>query len=309
MLKFSLTTITPAEATRILAEHDQAIADGEIINRPRRTASVTKYQADLIAGRWYAETGETLKFQTFDENLHGKHLLDGQNRLDACARSKRDLTVYVARGVGRAAFSFIDGGAQRNLASKLLIKGEDSTPQLAAALKWLVRWKEDEKRLCGVSVTDQACMSLLESDPAIKKSVAAAKAVSDQKLIGVGVASFIHRVVSKENAVVADQFIDALSTGAGLLVGDPFLSLRQRLTAIKGSRSKVPAFDVVAMCIRSCNAKLQGREVKKLRGAKNLSEMPSLDAGKSNGGAVIESTQEYQHHLTIQHQDRPQIGV
>jgi len=291
MIVFSQETFTPAEARRILAEHDEAVASGEIINRKRKPPTVRRYAADLLAGRWYPETGETIKFETLDQRLVGRHLVDGQNRLASCVLADRDLVVYVARGVGRRAYSYIDGGAIRNLAVKLHIGGNSHAPQLAAALKWLCRWDEAEGRLTGVAVTDQGSLDLLESDPAVRKSVAKAQAVAEQKLLGVGVAAFLHRIFCKHDLDLADQFIDALSAGAGLNVGDPFLLLRQKLTANKSAaqRKKFQQLDVIAMSVRAWNAKRGGREIKLLRGASNLSEMPTLDFGQGDDKRMPDS--------------------
>ena len=202
MLTFTLETITPSEAARILTEHDKLVKSGEIINRPRMPATWRKYQADLSNGRWYAETAEPLKFETLDQHLQGKNLIDGQNRLEACVRAGVNLEVYVARNVARRAFSYIDGGVPRNLATKLTIRGEELTPQqttwLAAALKHLCRWDEANVKITNSPVTDQACIYLLESDPAIRKSLAKAQAVWEQRLIGVGAATFLHRIFSRQ---------------------------------------------------------------------------------------------------------------
>lgn len=288
MLQFTLETVSPNEASRILAEHDEAIANGEIINRPRKWAAVRRYQADLLADRWYPETGETLKFETLDQRLQGKNLLDGQNRLEACKRAERALTAYVARGVGRPAFSFIDGGVTRNLATKLHIVGESYSPNLAVALKWLCRWDDQEGRLTGVVVTDQAAIHLLESDPAIRKSVAKAMTVREQRLLSVSIATFLHRIFSKQDRPLADSFIEALATGAGLEAGDPFLVLRQKLTSNKGARKKFSTLDICAMSIRCWNARRSNREVKLLRGAKTVAEVPGIDLQRTvvQGGAA-----------------------
>jgi hypothetical protein len=89
MISYSLETITPQEAERMLREHDEAVTRAEITNRPRSEIDVRKYTGDMQADRWNPETGETLKFETHDKVLRGKNLVDGQNRLEACHRSGR----------------------------------------------------------------------------------------------------------------------------------------------------------------------------------------------------------------------------
>jgi hypothetical protein len=181
--------------------------------------------------------------------------------------------------VGRPAYSFIDGVAVRNLAVKLHLGGHSHPMQLSAALKWLCRWDEAAGRLTGIAVTDQASLDLLNADPAIRKSVIKAQEVSEQKLIGVGVAAFLHRIFAKHDAKSADDFIDALAEGAGLQHGDPFLLLRQRLTANKGMphTRRFKQLDVIAMSIRAWNARRKGREIRLLRGASAITDLPTLE--------------------------------
>lgn len=262
MITFSFETLSPQDALRILREHDEAVAAGEIANRPRKTAAVRRYAADMQADQWNAETAETIKFESGEKQLHGRRLVDGQNRLQACAVSGRNLNVYVARGVAREAFAYIDGGEKRSLRDVLRISGEPDAAPLTTALKWFGRWNTEKRTLTKGSISTPRARKLLESDPAIRRSVVKAKAVKETDLMSVGLAAFLHRIFSRYDSPLADQFVDAIAAGAGLQAGDPFLVLRQRLIENKGSRQKHTQGDIVAMCIKAWNAKREGKSMK-----------------------------------------------
>lgn len=265
MITFSFETIAPSEAERILKEHDEAVINHDIINRPRKAKAVRRYANDMVSGQWNPETGETIKFETTDKALTGRHLVDGQNRLEACRVSGENLRVYVARGVAREAFAYIDGGERRSLRDILFIGGEPEAAALAPALNWLAQWDGEQGRLAQNAVSTQRARRLLESDPGIRKSVVKAKAVKEAGLLSVGIAAFLHRIFSKHDPVLADTFVDAIATGAGLATSDPFLLLRQRLIENKGSRKKHPQKDLIGLCIKAWNAKREGRPMKLLK--------------------------------------------
>jgi hypothetical protein len=277
MITFSFETITPQDAARILREHDEAVANGEIINRPRKPNAIKRYSADMQIDQWNPETAETIKFETQERPLIGRHLVDGQNRLHACEVPGVPFRVYVARGVARESFAYIDGGERRSLRDVLRISGEPDAMALTPALKWLCQWDSENRRITSAIVTTQRARRLLESDPAIRKSVTKAKVVKESGLLGVGLAGFLHRIFSKHDPKLADRFIDVIATGAGLESDDPFLLLRQRLIENKGSRKKHPQKDLIALAIKAWNAKRAGRKVKLLRYNHRSEDMPILE--------------------------------
>jgi hypothetical protein len=266
MITFSLETISPSDAIRILAEHDEAVAAKTIINRQRKPAAVKRYAADMMSGSWNAETGETLKFETTDKTLRGDHLVDGQNRLKAVEIANLPVMFYVARGVAREAFAYIDGGEKRKLNDVLYIAGEPDAMILSSALQWLAQWDFDKGVLMSKTTASiQRMRRLLDSDPAIRVSVERAKSVKHSKLIPIGIAAFLHRLFSKENPALADRFIDVLSGKGGVVEGDGLLVLQNALILNKESRRKLNARDIIALSLKGYVAQRDGRKVKILR--------------------------------------------
>lgn len=265
MISFAFETITPELATRLLEEHDDAVLKGEIINRRRKAAAVRRIAADILSDQWFPQTGETIKFEkNGDKLIHGRHLVDGQTRLAACQQAKRPIEVWVAKGVERNAFVYIDSGDKRTLKDVLQIAGESSAAILSPALSWMSRWDADKDMLepGNAAVTHAQAKKILEADPAIRKS---AQRVQGVTLIGKGLAAFLHRIFSRKDADLADRFIDAIATGQNLVGGDPFYVLREALIKNKASRRKSPQADLIKISIKAWNATREGRSVKQLK--------------------------------------------
>jgi hypothetical protein len=275
MITFTLETITPETASRLLKEHDDAVQRRQIVNRPRHPSSIARYAADIIANRWFPETAETLKFEGDSKELHGARLIDGQNRLAAGERAGRSFQVYVARGIERRAQTYIDGGDKRSLKDKLFMAGELRSGILAPALRWLGRWDEEERRVrMSTIITDGAAMALLEVDPAIRHSAQYVEA-TPLTLLGFGLGAFLHRIFCKVDEGLSNRFIDSIATGANLSEADPFWKLREYLIENKTGRHKLHQNDLVVLSFKAFNAAYTGHVIKKLS-LKRGEECPAL---------------------------------
>lgn len=262
MINFSFENITPELATRLLDEHDTAVEQGEIVNRHRKASAVRRIAADIMAAQWFPQTGETLKFEKNGTGFHGRHLVDGQTRLAACVQAQRPIDVWIASGVEREAFVYIDSGEKRSLKDVLKIKGETEAITLAPALSWLHRWDFSADTLTNRSPVSHAhATKLLEADPAIRKSAAR---VRDISLIGRGLSAFLHRIFTKKDPALAEKFIEAIATGQNLSATDPFYVLRERLIAEKATRRKLRQTDLIALAIKAWNAAREQKTIKRL---------------------------------------------
>jgi len=263
MIDFKLESITPGDALRILNEHDDAVKAGDITNRGRKLSAIHRYSTDLKADRWFPETGETLKFQTADQILRGRNLIDGQNRLAACVDADVVIRVYVARGVAREAFSYIDGGEKRTLRDILRISREKDPGHLSAALTCFAQWDHATGRWMNGPVSTQRALNLLGADPAIRKSVERAKVLqTEERLLQVGTGAFLHRVFSDFDRELADAFLSAVAVGDRLDQGDPFLELRRLLVFNRGQKRKYSRVHMLALAIKAWNAKRNDRAMK-----------------------------------------------
>lgn len=266
MINFQLETITPETAKRLLDEHDEAVLSGLIVNRHRKASAVRRIAADILADQWFPDTGETIKFEANGDGLKGLHLVDGQTRLAAVDQAKRTIKVWVAKGVEREAFVYIDSGDKRTLKNVLQISGEPEASILAPALNWLSRWDfaADTFGSTNMSVSHAHARKLLEADPAIRKSAQKVHAINLLGLIGKGLATFLHRIFAKKDQGLADRFLEAVATGEQLSSTDPFYVLRERLIANKAARLKMGQIELSVICIKAWNAVREGRTIKKL---------------------------------------------
>ena len=252
MITFNLETVTPDLARQIIDQHDKAVEIGKIVNRKRSEKAVRRIAADIIADQWYSETGETIKFEcTQNGTPDGRHLVDGQTRLAAIARADREINVWIAYGVERQAFVYIDTGTKRSLKDVLQMAGEAEAETIAPAIAWLFRWNPETESIGPkVSVSHATGKKMLEADPGIRAS---AHKVQGIKLLSKSSAAFLHRVMSRKDETLADYFINAIVTGENLKNDDPFYMLREKLIANLESRKKARPEDLVNLCIKAWN--------------------------------------------------------
>lgn len=117
-----LLSITPATAKAILDTYN-------IENRAFKSYKTRQLVSAMRAGDWRV-TGESIKFSD-------RRLLDGQNRLRACAESNTPITTHVVFGVKDDAFAYIDTGASRTPGDVLSIVGVSNPNIIAHVITWI----------------------------------------------------------------------------------------------------------------------------------------------------------------------------
>jgi hypothetical protein len=236
-----------------------------IVNRGFKAMLVTRIASDILRGDWYVHTGETIKFEKErDGHLHGADLVDGQNRLRAIVQAGMPTDVWIAVGVPRNAFVYLDSGERRTLKDVLHSSGENHPGILAAALTLLGKWDPTTSttRLSGTTVSHAVARKILDADPSVRQSLERTHGLN---LLGRGVGTFLHVIFSKKDAALADRFVSAMITGENLAASDPFYVLRELLVQNKGSRRKLITRDLIFFCIKAWNAARDGRDLKILR--------------------------------------------
>ena len=136
ILKSLMTTARTNEPARVylvtpaLAEWILLNINGTIRNRPRSAKFVQDYRQSMEEGEWEV-TGATIVF--------GKsgRLLDGQHRLEACAKSGKAFHSYLVFGIDDIAFANIDRGRRRN-GSDVFTIADIANPTVASdATRWI----------------------------------------------------------------------------------------------------------------------------------------------------------------------------
>lgn len=190
--------IDPDTAASILGERNKG-------NRPPKPNKVQQFSGDMSENRW-GLTGDTIKFGS------DGRLLDGQNRLSACVRSKRSFRTHVVFGIDPALFGRMDIGKPRNPADILHIAGFKYASTLAAAIRWahlLDTDPYDRSTLQPDFVLELAKTKYGDMDPFLKIG----RDINRQFAHPAGQMAALMYQFSKSNHAKADEFVRAWLRG------------------------------------------------------------------------------------------------
>lgn len=225
-------TVTPAIALVWLESNTN--------NRVVRQARVNQYAADMAGGRWLF-TGDPIRMSETGV------LLDGQHRLWAIVESGVTLQLVVVRGLADEVFKVLDTGLGRLMADVLRHEGVQNAAHSAAAARVMIGyqrgWLLDSNRMQRIS-RDERLAWVLEHNDSVQWAVRISMRIS----FNVGKSSnaawsvlalLIEEAAGRERA---EEFLNALVTGASLNRDDPRLSLRNWSIArgARGLRVDVP---------------------------------------------------------------------
>lgn len=272
-MKATIETITPEIAEKYLR--------GNTMNRDVRERTVEKYARDIAAGRW-EENGQTIVF-------NGRKLIDGQHRLLACIKAGVPFRSIVVHGVSVDAQKTIDTGVGRSLGDTFRFAGEKNANNLAGAVICSWRWEKGILNR-GVTPTRSEAVSWLEENPEIRRAVeivlpARVKPLTWSTSITAPLVFFVSRAEGED---VAIDFFEAVHTGAGLDIGNPALTLRNRLIANTTDITKLPWSLIFFFTVKAWNAWALGQPLERLMWNKHKGEkFPPLLA--RDGSEILES--------------------
>ncbi|MBP2315493.1 hypothetical protein [Azospirillum soli] len=130
--RFSIVRITPEMAKALLAIAFQS-------GRPYRCvkSAVDAYQEEMAAGRWVLN-GAPLIFGKGPD----RPLLDGYQRLLACARSGAPFDTLLAQNLGEEVVHTLDQARRRTFVAVLEAEGVELAPQVVPAMSRLIRMEK-----------------------------------------------------------------------------------------------------------------------------------------------------------------------
>jgi len=260
-VRAAVETITPKKAKELLESQAE-------MQRPISPLHVRALSHAIDEGEW-DYNGETIKI---DKN--GK-MLDGQHRCQAVIASGKSIKTLVVYGLEPKVFTTIDQRAKaRGIGDMLRIRGESSTPQLAAALKQLWVYQNGYKKdMRWGELTMNEVYGFLEQHIEIRDSIVWGGRV--KKFVQPAVASMCHYIFANKHEKMADEFFTKLQTGENLSERSPILVLRNRLLWNKlSSKAKLPGKQMIAMFIQAWNRFREKKPTKELRGVKSGQKMP-----------------------------------
>jgi hypothetical protein len=227
----------------------------------------------MKAGRWDL-TGDPIRFSR--EGL----LLDGQHRLQACAKSGVSFRAVVIRDMDERVQNVLDSGRKRTAADAIAIAGHIQASRMASAARWIIVLKSSSLLPSSAkrSITNREIYDVIEKHPQLEVSAAAV-----QKALGVtpsilAVTHYIgYYLLNKQQ--FADEFVAAFSAGKQSYPDDPALVFRERLLRMKERRTYMH-LDLVLRGTIHCWNMFQAREESKIFRIPDTVKFVGLDYSK-----------------------------
>lgn len=255
----SVIYVTPEMARRVLSKNTR--------NRPISDAHVQRLMDEMIAGRWQYN-GEAIKWSIDDV------LLDGQHRMTALSQMPDDfgaLPFLVVRGLATECQDTMDQGRTRSASDQLNIDGltnHNDSRIVAGAIRVYIDWQSGAlfKDRASNRVSNPMIIGWAKDHPIeleILKSVVSDRVRRVKCRPSVTTAVLLHfHLVDGE---AAREFTESLCTGAGLEMGNPILTLRERLDRIKTQGLNTTDRDMIGYFLLAWNAWRQGRKLTKFQ--------------------------------------------
>lgn len=267
MMRSAVEYLTAKDARRLLA--------GNGVNRRVQPARVIKMARDMSEGRWHMNP------QPIMLTASGR-LIDGQHRLEALilaseAHPELRVPFMVARDVPEAAFDVVDQGQPRSSGQTLQIHGVLNSVVVAAAARNVIRY-ERFPRLVWSGGSDTTKAEVIDFVLKHRDQVELLDVPTHLTKVNLNPSSWtaLNWLVIRHSPSVEqwDEFAEGLFTGAGLRLGDPRLTLRNRGKGVSdqwgGGQGRLGVY------IRTWNYWLEGREPKSILFRRDSLPMPVI---------------------------------
>lgn len=220
----SIETITPAMAAEWLALNAN--------NRPIKKGLVERFSRDMMEDRWDMN-GESI--------IIGRsgRLLDGQHRLKAIVLSGATIESNVVRGIHDKAFETLGSGVSRTPGDVLSIAGVHNGVAVAAACRWLHRYKTGTMRGT-LKITNLDVLQIVASNQDLESGAEVVKGMVHTKMTPLmprGMAIALYVIFARINGRQAYSFMSQLLKGTDVKEGSPTYLCRQRMMITHGRSS------------------------------------------------------------------------
>lgn len=225
-------------------------------NRPLSRVVSARYQRDMEAKLWREETPEGYIFDTEG------YILSGQHRLKAQANSGVTLKMWIFPDQPRDTFGVLDSGYKRNAAH--MIHNKYSTT-IAAAARHLASLKDGD--LWGMPrytrVTTAEILKTASEWPELSwYGNEIFTAYSTARIPNPPHTAVLAMAARTDHIGKIKPWLEGITHGAGLELGDPRLALRNRYSSGYQSNSPVPKRELnYAQVVKAWNAYVLGREM------------------------------------------------
>lgn len=251
-LNIEVLTITPDMAKAWLERGGR--------NRKPIQRTVMRYAAAIRRGEWIL-TGDSIKLD------QEQRVIDGQHRLLAIVASGVSITSLVVRNVEVEAQDVIDTGKSRTARDVLSMHGFKHSPTgVAAAAKMLMAIEQfgrpnASSRQLNVALSNATVLQYAMKHLDLVEGVERAYSLRQSAGFGGGdglLGAFI-TLIYRAQREDADDFLEALESGANLEAGSPVLLLRTRLLNERhsgrgtGMHRQADRETLLAMCVKAWN--------------------------------------------------------
>ncbi len=238
-----------------------------LVNRRLDWGQVDFLADAIIRGEWQL----THQGIALDGPLSTGCLLDGQHRLNAIIKAEIPVWIYVFEGLPKTAFPVLDTGKRRSGVDTLSSTGEKYLPLLHSTIRHVLlfksmpdsSWSGSRARIANgrilAAYTDDSDM--------YREAVATGRALSKHVFAsqtGAAVGYFV--TTEAAPAVKVASWVDGLTSGANLEVGDPRLALT-KVPHVKrrGRARRYTMREQVAIYIKAWNAWVREEKLENLR--------------------------------------------
>ncbi|MFZ4238377.1 hypothetical protein ACOZGD_24730 [Streptomyces murinus] len=260
---------------QVTPELAEILLSRAVVNRRLDWGQVDFLADSIIRDEWQL----THQGIALDGPLDTGRLLDGQHRLNAIIKAGISVWIYVFEGLPETAFPVLDTGKRRSGVDTLSSTGEKYLPLLHSTIRHVLlfknmpdsSWSGNRARIANGRIL----AAYNEDSDMYREAVAMGRALSKHVFAsqtGAAVGYFV--TTEAAPAVKVDSWIDGLTSGANLEIGDPRLALiKVPHMKGRGRKRRYTMREQVAIYIKAWNAWVQEEKIENLR-LKKTEEMP-----------------------------------
>ena len=240
--------VTPELAKLWLSENER--------NRNLNTRRVTELARAIANGEWRMN-GEAIK------RAEDGTLLDGQHRLGAVIEADTPISMLVVQGLPNDTQETMDLGRKRTTADAWKLRGEINVNVLASVARRTWMWDSGNHKFGNhLAPTPGELRAHLDANPSLRRSAEIGSRVNGHfRPASATTTGIAHHLFHRIDQGDAAEFFARIETGANMDLGDPVLTLRERLMRDQANLKKVPPFVQIAYFIKAWNAVREGREL------------------------------------------------
>jgi hypothetical protein len=159
--------------------------------------------------------------------FNGEKLIDGQHRLNGVIDSGTTQEFLMVRGLPKGAFDTIDTGRRRSTSDYVSIEGHQYPLSISSAARWYLAYKRYQNFSTKEPITNLEKLEVIRQTPQLVQYVQGyAHGGRPPLKVSVAMLATLHLLFWERAKGPADEFMDALVTGAELKSGDPRITVR-----------------------------------------------------------------------------------